>query len=116
MIDTTETQAEEYTTEQPADLSKITPPEQPLPDIPPRKKVPLDLIEEPLPENQKDLRDWFYDRAMSVPLAQVPSLFRMLNLFYKISMRGMLKDNEEQFKKRIFGKEAEASLEEPDVE
>ena len=37
-------------------------------------------------------------------------------LFYKISMRGMLKDNEEQFKKRIFGKEAEASLEEPDVE
>ena len=50
MIAPTETQAEEYATEQPADLSKITPPEQPLPDIPPKKEVPLDPVEEHLPE------------------------------------------------------------------
>jgi hypothetical protein len=40
----------------------------------------------------------------------------MLNLFYKVAMRSMLKDNEEQFKKRIFGKESEAPVEGPAVE
>ena len=84
----------------------------------PEEELPVEepVEEEPAPENQKELRDWFYGRAMSVPLAQVPSLFRIVNLFYKVAMRGMLKDNEDQFKKRIFGKESEASLEEPGVE
>ena len=102
--------AEEPTEEEP-------PVEEPA-EAPAEEELPTEepAEEEPAPENQKDLRDWFYDRAMSVPLAQVPSLFRMVNLFYKVSMRGMLKDNEEQFKKRIFGKESEAPPEEPGVE